>query len=119
MPHPIYIRELQALVIGMSLLSISFFALFIPGSISFNRTHLVKSFLIYLALLFGVALISAMIGLPMYKTTTIDGNFIDRMFGAQTQGLALFLSKHGLIWFGIISPIMLLSGYYLLKHREV
>jgi len=109
MPHPMYIRELQALVIGMSLLSISFFTLFIPGSISFNRTHLVKSLLIYLALLFGVALISAMIGLPMYETTSVDGSFIERMLGAQVQGLALYLSKHGLIWIGIISPIMLIS----------
>lgn len=119
MLHPMYSSELQALVIGMSLFSISFFALFIPGALYFNRIHLVKSFLIYLALLFCVALISAMTGLPIYETTTIEGSFIDRMFGAQFQGLALFLSKYSFIWFGIISPIMLLSGYYLLKHREV
>jgi hypothetical protein len=119
MLHPMYNRELQALVIGMSLFSISLFALFIPGALSFNRIHLVKSFLIYLVLLCGIALISAMTGLPMYETTTIEGNFIDRMLAAQVQGLALFLSKYGLIWFGIISPIMLTSGYFLLKHREV
>ncbi|WP_148270534.1 hypothetical protein [Haliscomenobacter hydrossis] len=119
MPHPMYSRELIALVIGMSLLVIPFFTLFIPGSIWLNRSHLIKSAMLYLALFFTVALISAMLGLPMYDTTREGVSFLDRMFAAQFQGLALFLSKYSLIWLGIIGPVMVISGYYLLKYREV
>lgn len=119
MPYPMYNAEIRGLAIGISLLISSFFMLFIPGSIWFNRVHLLKSFIFYLAIYFTVAFISATLGLPMYKTTPVEEDFIGHLLSAQLQGLVLFISKYSPIWVGIVGSVMLTSGYYLLKTREL
>ena len=117
MPYPMYWPEIKGMIILSYFLSFYFFALFIPGAIWLNRNHLIKSALLGMALFFSIALISAMFGLPLYETTS--GERSDRMFAAEFQGIALFFAtKYSLIWPFIIMPILFLSGYYLLKHRE-
>lgn len=119
MPYPMYAYEVRRLIISMILLSIYFFTLFIPGSIWLNRGHFIKSAMLYLGLFLAAALLSALLRLPMYETTKEGISLMDRVFSAQTRGLALFISEYGLIWLGLIVPMMLIAGYYLLKYREV
>lgn len=123
MTYPLYQEDINALVQVALIVPLFVGGLFVPGALIFKKVHLLFSFLMCLLLFVLAGLIAQAFQLPAYVTASPSDQSIFGAMEAQLFSVVYFFQfKHlyaTLLWCGGIIPIMLCSGYFLFKQREI
>lgn len=123
MTYPLYQEDINALVQVALIVPLFVGVLFVPGALILKKVHLLFSFLLCLLLFVLAGLIAQAFQLPAYVTASPSDQSIFGAMEAQLFSVVYFFQFKRqyatLLWLGGIIPIMLCSGYFLFKQREI
>ncbi len=123
MTYPLYQEDINTLVQVALIVPLFVGVLFVPGALIFKKVHLLFSFLLCLLLFVLAGLIAQAFQLPAYVTASPSDQSIFGAMEAQLFSAVYFFQFKRLyatlLWGGGIIPIMLCSGYFLFKQREI
>lgn len=123
MVYPLYREEINSLIqIGL-LLPLFLGALFVPGALVLKKAHLLFSFFLISLLFVLSGIIAWAFQLPAYVTSSVIDQSFGGAIGAQLESFFNFFRIQSvyaaIYWYGGIIPLMLVSGYFLFKQREI
>jgi hypothetical protein len=123
MPYPLYQADINGMIKVALIVPLFAGGLFVPGALIFKRLHLLFSFLLCLLLFVLAGLTAQAFQLPAYVTASPSDQSIFGAMEAQLFSVVYFFQfkplHTTLLWCGGIIPIMLYSGYFLFKQREI
>lgn len=123
MTYPLYQADINGIIQVALIVPLFVGGLFVPGALIFKKVHLLFSFLLCLLLFVLAGLIAQAFQLPAYVTASPSDQSIFGAMEAQLHSVVFFFqfkrSYAKLLWLSGIIPIMLCSGYFLFKQREI